>query len=118
MRWGEVGGSVKPRERMWSGGREVLQGPGLRGSFGFTDSTPPCTPTLTPVALGLELRWGRPAAAHHPRGRARRGPREAGISSPRASPGTRSGDWSHGSGRRYRWGKLSRGRRFQGPVFA
>lgn len=110
---GERLGAVRSLERMRSGGGEILQGPRRWGSFGSADCTSPCTPTLTPVALGLEVRWGRPAAAHHPRGKARRGPREAGISSPHASPGT----GSRGSWRRYRWGKLPRGRRFQGPVF-
>lgn len=91
---GERLGAVRSPERMRSGGGEILQGPRRRGSFGSADCTPPCTPALTPVALGLEVRWGRPAAAHHPRGKTRRGPREAGISSPHASPGTGSrGSW-------------------------
>ncbi|KAB1273551.1 Synaptotagmin-6, partial [Camelus dromedarius] len=40
---------------MRSGGGEILQGPKPRGTMGTADSNPPCTPTLTPGAPGLEI---------------------------------------------------------------
>lgn len=82
-------GAVRGLDRVRSGGGEILQVPRRRGSLAPTDSTPPWPPTLTPGALGLGVRRGRPGTPHPCRGKGRKGRQEAGISPPRASPGTK-----------------------------